>query len=98
MKAVLTLRLPPALMYVPALITCLTKWTARRSSAGIGTRAAGILVIAIVPGAFAVWLAYRILRAGAARRRRPQFAGSPSADRNDLEFDPFDVRPHQAHA
>jgi hypothetical protein len=43
----------------------LARWT-EGPPALLAFRAAGALVIAIVPGAFTVWLAYRIIRARAA--------------------------------
>jgi len=43
----------------------LARWT-EGPPAAIAFRAASALVIAVVPGAFAVWVAYRIIRARAA--------------------------------
>jgi hypothetical protein len=40
----------------------LARWADGRPPAELAARAAGVVVIAVVPGAFAVWLAYRILR------------------------------------
>lgn len=43
----------------------ITRWADGRSPAELAGLAAGAIVIAVVPGAFTVWLAYRIIRARA---------------------------------
>jgi len=40
----------------------ITRWVDGRPPAELAARAAGAVVIAVVPGAFAVWLAYRLIR------------------------------------
>jgi hypothetical protein len=41
----------------------ITRWAEGRAPAEIAARAAGAVVIAVVPGALAVWVAYRLIRA-----------------------------------
>jgi hypothetical protein len=40
----------------------ITRWMDGRPPAELAARAAGVVVIAVVPGALAVWLAYRLIR------------------------------------
>jgi hypothetical protein len=40
----------------------IAKWTEGRAPADLAAQAAGAIVIAVVPGALVVWLAYRIVR------------------------------------
>jgi len=39
-----------------------TKWTRGRAKGQIAARAAGVIVIAVVPGALVAWIAYRLIR------------------------------------
>jgi hypothetical protein len=43
----------------------ITRWAQGREPAELAARAAGVVVIAVVPGALAVWIAYRLIRARA---------------------------------
>jgi hypothetical protein len=40
----------------------ITRWVDGRPPAELAVRAAGVIVIAIVPGALTVWLAYQLIR------------------------------------
>ena len=40
----------------------ITRWLDGRPPAELAARAAAAVVIAVVPGAFTVWLAYRLIR------------------------------------
>ena len=40
----------------------ITKWTEGRAPGAIAARAAGVIVIAVVPGALVAWIAYRVIR------------------------------------
>ena len=40
----------------------ITKWTHGRAKGQIAARAAGVIVIAVVPGALVAWIAYRVIR------------------------------------
>jgi hypothetical protein len=40
----------------------ITKWTQGRAPGAIAARAAGVIVIAVVPGALVAWIAYRVIR------------------------------------
>jgi len=40
----------------------IAKWTQGRARGQIAARAAGVIVIAVVPGALVAWLAYRVIR------------------------------------
>jgi hypothetical protein len=40
----------------------ITRWVDGRPPAELAVRAAGAVVIAVVPGALAVWVAYRLIR------------------------------------
>ena len=44
----------------------ITRWADGRPPAELAARAAGAVAIAVVPGALAVWIAYRLIRARAA--------------------------------
>jgi hypothetical protein len=44
----------------------ITRWVEGRPPAELAARAAGVVVIAVVPGALALWLAYRIIRSARA--------------------------------
>jgi hypothetical protein len=39
----------------------ITRWVDGRPPAELAVRAAGVVVIAVVPGALAVWLAYQLI-------------------------------------
>jgi len=41
----------------------ITRWIEGRSRAELAAHAAGVVVIAVVPGALAAWVAYRLIRA-----------------------------------
>jgi hypothetical protein len=41
----------------------ITRWAEGRSTAELAAHAAGVVVIAVVPGALAAWIAYRLIRA-----------------------------------
>jgi molecular chaperone DnaK (HSP70) len=41
----------------------ITRWAEGRSATELAARAAGVVVIAVVPGALAAWVAYRLIRA-----------------------------------
>jgi hypothetical protein len=40
----------------------ISQWVEGRPPAELAARAAGAIVIAVVPGALAVWVAYRLIR------------------------------------
>jgi hypothetical protein len=40
----------------------ITGWLEGRPPAELAARAAGVVVIAVVPGALAAWIAYRLIR------------------------------------
>lgn len=48
-----------------------TKWTEGRAPAEIAALTASVIVIAVVPGAWVVWLAWRFLRRRNAASLRP---------------------------
>ena len=44
----------------------ITRWVDGRPTAELAARAAGAVAIAVVPGALAVWIAYRLIRSARA--------------------------------